>query len=442
MLLDQQTPKTVTTRRRGKYHFPYLDGYSGPAPPDMATITARQDELERQNSASNPTSDHDTALSTGSLDEDSSLGSSPEPDPNPTNTNVNPSLDPGTDKPLSAGSTEQPAVIARADLVVSDHPDASLGIPDIVFFPEDLAKGRENALKLRTSHQAEKKAQLTSSEAALAQQNQQVAELQQELADKDAKLNTSEAALAQQTQRVTEFEQELADQKAQRATSEAALVQQKERIADLQQESQRIPELRKEISDLHKHYNDRITADELERERKILALKRSMDEQAREYRGLLATKETELESESRALAQMKAVASALEKKSELATLHYATTQTSQQAQLPPPPPPPPLQFQNEQTDKLKSSLSTLRNAHIRLAGHIRTTTRSHSSLQQTIEKLHHDLEEDEITMRGLRGVARGLVEEVGRVGEGLEGARDSSDEVKGEVMGLMDRFVR
>ncbi|KAL9027469.1 MAG: hypothetical protein Q9196_004006, partial [Gyalolechia fulgens] len=398
MLLDQQTPKTVTTRRRGKYHFPYLDGYSGPAPPDMATITARQDELERQNSASNTTSDHDSALSTGSLDEDSSLESSPEPDPNPTSTNVDPSLDPGIDKPLSTKSPEQPAVLAGADMTVSDHSDPSLGIPDLIFFPEDLAKGRENALKLQACHQAERKAQLTSSEAILAQQNQRVTELQQEVADKDARLNTSEAALAQQTLRVAEFEHELADQKAQRATSEAALGEQRERVADLQQESQRVPELEKEISRLQ----DRINAEMVKRDLETSALKTSIDEQAKEYEGLLAAKETELKSESRALAKMEAFASALEKKFEIATVDHAATLTPQEAQLhpPPPPPPPPPHAPNEQAGKLKSSLSTLRNAHIRLAGHIRTTTRSHGSLKGMLEKLHRDLEEDEITMRG------------------------------------------
>ncbi|KAL8936461.1 MAG: hypothetical protein Q9216_004912 [Gyalolechia sp. 2 TL-2023] len=444
MLLDQQTPKTVTTRRRGKYHFPYLDGYSGPAPPDMATITARQDELERQNSASNHTSDHDTALSTVSFDEDSSLESSPEPDPKPINVDVNPSLSPVPDKRLSVDVVEQPAVIARADLVVSDHPDTSLGIPEMIFFPEDLAKGRENALKLRASHQAEKNAQLTSSQAALAQQSQRVAGLQQELAENDAKLKTSEAALAQQTQRITEIQQELADQKAQRATSEAALVQQKERVADLQGGSRRIPELQREVSELRKNYMHldmhltyRVEDEKFKRESEISALKTKMDEQAREYEALLTKKETELVSTSKYLAEMEAFAATLAKKFEFATVNLPTTPIPQQDELLSPP-----SQDDERNRKLKSSLSILRNAHSRLAGGVRTTTRSHRSLAETIEKLHHDLEEDEITMRSVKSVAKGLVDQVGRVGEGLEGARDSSDEVKGEVIGLMDRFVR
>lgn len=432
MLRDEQSPKTVTTRQREKYHFPYLDGYSGRAPPDLATITARQDELERQNSASIPTTDHDTALSMGSLDGDSSLESSPEPDPKPNTTNVSTSVEPATDNPPSANATEQSVVAVGADPTTPGHLDPSLGIPEIIFFPGDLAKGRENALKLRTFLEAEKRAHLTTSEAALSQHTQRMTQLQQELVEKDTQLQTSQDALTQKTQHITTLEQELTAQKAQLTTSEASLAQEKARVADLSKTSQRIPDLENQISALKKQWSDRGN--------EVAALKTSMSEQVKEYKENLLIKEKELKAESKALKQMETFASALEKKCEAADLKLQSLPSA-----PPPVPSLPPQTPTHQIPPFNQNghdnpIHPLRNAHIRLAGHIRTTTRSHSSLKQVIEQLSKDLDEDEITMRKVKGVAKGLVDEVGRVGEGLEGCREGSDEVKGLVVGLIDRF--
>lgn len=169
MLLDQQTPKVTSTRHRGQKQFPHLEGYNGPAPPDMATIIARQDEIERQNSASDPESDHDSA-SSASLDDASSVESPMK--------RINPKLD-------KAISTVPPKQTNMPTLATQTAPDATgsmRDMPDIVLYSEDLAKGRENASKLRASFEAEKASEVETLQTSLAEERQRVIELEEQLA--------------------------------------------------------------------------------------------------------------------------------------------------------------------------------------------------------------------------------------------------------------------
>ncbi|KAL9035325.1 MAG: hypothetical protein Q9214_006635, partial [Letrouitia sp. 1 TL-2023] len=55
-VLARSASEAISRRPRGtQYQFPYLEGYVGPPPPDLATILARQDEMERQNGPRSPT---------------------------------------------------------------------------------------------------------------------------------------------------------------------------------------------------------------------------------------------------------------------------------------------------------------------------------------------------------------------------------------------------
>ncbi|KAL8720296.1 MAG: hypothetical protein Q9225_002834 [Loekoesia sp. 1 TL-2023] len=390
MLLDQQTPKTVTTRRRGKYQFPYLDGYNGPAPPNLATIHARQDESERQNSASNPISDHDIASSLDSLDEDSpSESPTHQAESNLNETNNNPSSRPGIEAPVSTNPPKQTPTATTADPSVPATVGTPPSVREILLFPEDLAKGIDNALKMHASYEADKKSQLAASEAALAQQSQRVAELQQELADVREGLTT------------------------------------------------------------------RLNAEKQEHEREISTLNASKDDMQKKFEAMLVKKDEELRSKSRRMIEIDACTTILERRLE-AAMDAGATSKSKQAEEPPFEPAaalpsflqastqtePLLQIQPQppaqQQNNIKPLLSSLRNAVIRLAGHLRTSTAAHISHKAVIDKLDNDLEEDEITMRGVRNVVKELVEGTRKVGGTLDGAREASDEVKGEVMGLMD----
>ncbi|KAI4115284.1 MAG: hypothetical protein LQ345_004098 [Seirophora villosa] len=122
-----------------------------------------------------------------------------------------------------------------------------------------------------------------------------------------------------------------------------------------------------------------------------------------------------------------------------------TEQNPTTAVLPPPSPhhhPPPFPAPTPPTPRpstIKPLISSLRDSHIRLAGHLRTTTAAHTEHEAAVRQLHADLEEGEIAMRRVRNVVKGLVAGAGKVGAELEKAAGESDGVKGRVMALMDR---
>ncbi len=64
---------------------------------------------------------------------------------------------------------------------------------------------------------------------------------------------------------------------------------------------------------------------------------------------------------------------------------------------------------------------------------------AHAVLKSTIERLHTELEADEISMKGVKGVvSQELVEEVGKVDAELKKMGKESDVAKGGVMVLVD----
>ncbi|KAL8960463.1 MAG: hypothetical protein Q9193_002832, partial [Seirophora villosa] len=184
MELDQQSPKTVTTRQRGKYQFPYLDGYSGPDPPDMATVIARQEEMERQNRAPNSSFDEDSESALESVGDDTSIDTpTEEPDADPIDTHIKPPNACNTEAPVFTIPPAQAPPLTAAMPTEPDGIKASLRIPDLVFFPEDLVKGRENATQLRSAIEAEKGQERSRLEAELAGEKQRVADLTRQLSD-------------------------------------------------------------------------------------------------------------------------------------------------------------------------------------------------------------------------------------------------------------------
>ncbi|KAL9052552.1 MAG: hypothetical protein Q9206_004262, partial [Seirophora lacunosa] len=184
MELDQQSPKTVTTRQRGKYQFPYLDGYSGPDPPDMATVIARQEEMERQHGAPNSSSDEDSESALESVGDDTSINTpTKEPDPDRIDTHMKPLNACNTEPPVSTIPPAQAPPLTAAMPTEPNSIKASMRIPDIVFFPEDLVKGRENATQLRSAVEAEKGQERSRLEAELAGEKQRVADLTRQLSD-------------------------------------------------------------------------------------------------------------------------------------------------------------------------------------------------------------------------------------------------------------------
>ncbi|KAI4144774.1 MAG: hypothetical protein LQ341_002576, partial [Variospora aurantia] len=157
ILLDQQTPKTVTTRRRGKYQFPYLAGYTGPDPPDQETVIARQEEMERRDRAPVSSSEEEPESELDSADEGTSIHTpTKEPEQDPTDTDNSSSKAPNTDVPVSAICPPQTPCLTAAIPTEPHSTKTSFHIPDIVFFPEDLVKGRGNATLLRSAIEAEK----------------------------------------------------------------------------------------------------------------------------------------------------------------------------------------------------------------------------------------------------------------------------------------------
>ncbi|KAL8884166.1 MAG: hypothetical protein Q9192_006912, partial [Flavoplaca navasiana] len=239
------TPATTSTsRRRSRYQFPFLEGYSGPAPPDMAAILARQ-EHERQNSRPEPDSEPESAFSSlQSLDdEDDAMDVQTQAVTATTvDEEVSPMTRPNMDDQIPAAVVEQSSPVeatgSSADL-------ADLDIPDVVFYPEDLERARESARKLRALNNEYKTAstnKVTAAEINLENEKRRTQDLSQELQDlrkvhdgceskaKDAK------AVAQQLKGLKEISS-LYDEALEKLTaSERTVAEEKSRSGELEEE--------------------------------------------------------------------------------------------------------------------------------------------------------------------------------------------------------------
>ncbi|KAI4249073.1 MAG: hypothetical protein LQ352_005727 [Teloschistes flavicans] len=83
-------------------------------------------------------------------------------------------------------------------------------------------------------------------------------------------------------------------------------------------------------------------------------------------------------------------------------------------------------------------LNAIRNAHIRLAGHLRTTSEAFTPHQALITKFSKQLKDDDVTMRNVKGVVKDLALSVAKVEGGLKVLREASEVVKGEVLRGLD----
>ncbi|KAL8627372.1 hypothetical protein Q9189_006927 [Teloschistes chrysophthalmus] len=171
-------------RKRNRYSFPYLEGYVGPDPPDEATILARQEEHERQNPTRASTSEPESSSSLDSIDEDEETLETPAPDEEPKVDSTAMEVDEATspdkdDQPASEVTKPQETTTVAVQSTLGSAPESLDGLGEMLFLPEDLAKGRENAAKFRAALEEEKKSFLSrsgNSEAALLKSAQDLEE--------------------------------------------------------------------------------------------------------------------------------------------------------------------------------------------------------------------------------------------------------------------------
>ncbi|KAL8734080.1 MAG: hypothetical protein Q9181_003325 [Wetmoreana brouardii] len=442
MLLDEAktTTDALIPRRRSKYQFPYLDGYIGPPPPDEATIIARQEEQERQNPTRASTSDPETSSSLESLDEE---------DDGPLET---PTQKPDTSSNAARASHAYLTAISDAILNNASPPSTPeiTQIPEIIFFPEDLAKGRENAVKLRTSLEEEKRSHQTSAtsneelvaqlSASLAKEVQVTTKLKAELNSLGAERSDLEEELQNASEDRENLRKEHDSLKVEKSSLEGRLHSAE---ADLEaakaDHDGLIADRDKYMKERNKHRKD---LDTMNRKSDLELNKLSaMTTQVNLDEVHQATNDSSLAQIQRLMAELETLKASKAKDNSITDTNAVAsnkvnknTMTDGPTSSPIAPPAAP-----KNSGSIKPRLSSLRNAHIRLAGHLRTTTEAHNTLKASIDKFNTDLEDDEMTMRGVRNVVKDLVQGSGKVDGCLKGARDASEGVKGEVMGLWDR---
>ncbi|KAL9584396.1 MAG: hypothetical protein Q9203_004672, partial [Teloschistes exilis] len=162
-------------RKRNRYQFPYLEGYVGPDAPDEATVLARQEEHERQNPTRASASEPESSSSLDSLDEDEESLDTPAPDEEPEVDSTAMEVDEATspakkDQPPSEVTKTQETTATAVQFALSGAPEPRDDLGEMLFLPEDLAKGRENAAKFRAALEEDKRSFLArsgNSEAAL-----------------------------------------------------------------------------------------------------------------------------------------------------------------------------------------------------------------------------------------------------------------------------------
>ncbi|KAL8731052.1 MAG: hypothetical protein Q9166_003703 [cf. Caloplaca sp. 2 TL-2023] len=288
---ERNTPTVGTIRRRSRYQFPYLEGYNGPPPPDLATILARQEEQER---LVPPQSDSDAESTSSSLislgDEDDTADKQPQvPDAVLTDAEISPRTRVTVVEQPPVTSTRQPLSSTMHTAVSASN--STLDIPDFILLPEDIQKGiekgRENARRLRASYEEEKAANQTYSvatEAALAKEIQRVQELTRELEDlrkvhdiykteaKDAQALNRELTTLRKKLKMHEKEQEKL------TATKIALAEEKQSNAKLQQEVETSRQDLKNLSEestkklVEQSQSDRLEIEALRSDRNHLAV--------------------------------------------------------------------------------------------------------------------------------------------------------------------------
>ncbi|KAL8687665.1 MAG: hypothetical protein Q9224_005086, partial [Gallowayella concinna] len=276
MEVEETTPTTGTKQRRNKYQFPYLEGYNGPPPPDMATILARQEDHERQNPARETDSEPEsTSSSLMSLDDEDDTEESQlqEPDSDPNEEAISPLTRPTVDEQLPAESTAV-AVALRSGLQPAQSTISSpLKMAEFIFFAEDIEKGRQNARNLQAAREAEKTAyddNVQASANALAKTISDNNELTRELES----LRKERDSYRSKAEKLPHLKQELATQRERRKSvqeelkkltaSETALVNEKQRNEQLKDELERSrlemkamsDEMAKKFAELNKIHSD------------------------------------------------------------------------------------------------------------------------------------------------------------------------------------------
>ncbi|KAI4246382.1 MAG: hypothetical protein L6R40_002050 [Gallowayella cf. fulva] len=460
---------------------------------------AHQEEQERQNPPPDLESDFDsTSSSLMSLDdEDDNLENQPQMSDIVSNEEaVSPLTRPTADGQLPNDSgpvtVVPPSSLQRAPLAMMD----TTNIAEYILSAEDIEKARENARRLQAARELEKTTYedtVQASANALATRISENNGLTQELED-IRKVNsgfTLEIATLRESLGTKQEEKE-------RLTAcEAALTEEKQRNEELQQEIDKtrreskieIEEMMKKItlnavSNMDKNSplpiadnNDLAQAHERVRELEeetrhfkdeIIALQAERDEQETEIGSLDATK-VKLEAENTKLhRRYTATKARIEqllnerkhtpamtdggadltnaKASGDATSFFTAPSPISTAVKPPsaaptallshPTTPTTAPTFSKQT--LLPLLTTLRQSHIRLAGHIRNAAEEHTPLHASLKKCHQTLEEGEISMREVKRVVKEVVEGSEKVGKGLKGARDGIEVVKGGIMNVWD----
>ncbi|KAL8649283.1 MAG: hypothetical protein Q9210_004486, partial [Variospora velana] len=140
--------------------------------------------MERRDRAAKSSREEDSESELDSADEDISIGTPTKGfEQDPTDTDNSPSKAPNTDVPVSAICPPQTPLLTVAIPTEPHSTKTSIHIPDIVFFPEDLVKGRENATQLRSAIEAEKCHERSRIAAEFAGEKQRIADLTQQLSD-------------------------------------------------------------------------------------------------------------------------------------------------------------------------------------------------------------------------------------------------------------------
>lgn len=502
------TANTSTNRRRSRYQFPFLEGYNGPAPPDMAAILARQEEHERQNLAPGSDSEPEsTSSSLQSLDDDEEDTTEVHPlkvNATTVDEEVSPLTRPNVDEQLPAAVFEQSPSAKNSTLTS----DSTLDIPDVVFYPEDFERARENARKLRVSNDEQKTAitnKLTAAENSLEKERLRNENLNRELQGlrkehvgcesraKDAnavaqqlkglkeisslydealeKLTASETAVAEEKKRNVELEEELSGSRTEAILREKTLEGQ---IAELSNKStaekqsltsEEITKLKTDFKQELERVNRDLSSGKTEKEALVArnsdlivnneALGRHQKElEADNTR--LDRKLTDISTEYEVLLNERTAEPSRNLKQTtnepITTKDGAadTTSTPTPAKLSSstslfdlisgrqPPSPSTINANTIPITTIKPHLEQIRKTHFSIGYNLRVSSESHTTHDTTLNTLHEQLEEGDISMNKVRERVKDLVAGSLKVGKGLKSATECSEVAKGRVMGLWD----
>ena len=466
----------------------------------MAAILARQEEHERQSSRPEPDSEPESAFSSlQSLDdEDDAMHVQTQAATATTvDEDVSPMTRPNMDDQIPAAVVEQSSPVQATGPSADSADSADLDIPDVVFYPEDLERARENARKLRALNNEYKTActnKVTAAEMILENEKRRTQELSQELQDlrkvhdgceskaQDAKavaqqlkglkeisslydealekLTTSERTVAEEKSRSAELEEELSGTRTQSILREKSLEGQ---VAEL---------TRKLASDKRALGSDDIIKRQLDLANRLLtdsnAEKSALTAQ---HNRLLSNKTALEEAFGKRQKELELEKSNLNKKlADITKEHEALLNTRK--------PNDPISTKDGATDRphtpaptenkktslpspaaaffdlisgrssptpstvpittIKPHLEQLRKTHISIGYNLRVSSESHTTHDGALNTLHEKLEDGDISMNKVRERVKELVAGSLKVGKGLKVATECSEVAKGKVMGLWD----